>query len=56
MLHKPVETAKAAGMEPRAYLHYLFETLQAVTNPEVFKALLPPRITPGELKVSVLVL
>ena len=32
-----VETAKANGLEPRAYLHYLFETLPTVTTPDGFE-------------------
>ena len=46
-----VETAKAAGLEPRAYLQYLFETLPTVTTPDGFEALLPHRLTPQLLKI-----
>ena len=51
MLYTLVETAKAAGLEPRAYLHYLFETLPTVTNPEGIQALLPHRLTHELLKI-----
>jgi transposase len=51
MLYTLVETAKAAGLEPRAYLHYLFETLPTVTSPDGFEALLPHRLTPELLKI-----
>jgi transposase len=51
MLYTLVETAKAAGLEPRAYLHYLFETLPTVTTPEGIEALLPLRLTPDDLKI-----
>jgi hypothetical protein len=40
MLYTLVETAKAAGLEPRACLHYLFEILPAVTAPDGIEALL----------------
>jgi transposase len=46
-----VETAKAAGLEPRAYLAYLFETLPTVTTPEGIEALLPHRLTPDDLNI-----
>jgi len=46
-----VETAKAAGLEPRAYLHYLFETLPTVPTPDGIQALLPDRLTPDDLKI-----
>ena len=51
MLYTLVETAKATGLEPRAYLHYLFETLPTVTHPEGIEALLPHRLTPHDLKI-----
>jgi transposase len=51
MLYTLVETAKANGLEPRAYLHYLFETLPTVTTPDRFDALLPHRLTPDHLKI-----
>ena len=46
-----VETAKANGLEPRAYLHYLFETLPTVTAQDGIEALLPHRLTPDDLKI-----
>jgi transposase len=51
MLYTLVETAKANGLEPRAYLHYLFETLPTVTTPDGIEALLPHRLTPDDLKI-----
>ncbi len=51
MLYTLVETAKAAGLEPRAYLHYLFETLPTATTPDAIEALLPHRLTPDDLKI-----
>ena len=43
-LYSLVETAKANGIEPWAYLCYLFERLPAVTEPAHLEALLPHRI------------
>jgi transposase len=51
MLYTLVETAKAAGLEPRAYLAYLFETLPTVITPEGIEGLLPHRLTPELLKI-----
>ena len=51
MLYTLAETAKAAGLEPRAKLHYLFDTLPTVTAPEGIEALLPHRLTPEFLKL-----
>ena len=50
MLYTLVETAKADGLESRAYLHYLFETQPTVTTPHGFGTLLPHRLTPELLK------
>jgi hypothetical protein len=43
-LYSLVETAKANGIEPWAYLTYLFERLPAATQPADLEALLPHRI------------
>ena len=51
MLYTLVETAKANALEPRAYLHYLFETLPTITTPGDIEALLPQRLTPELLKI-----
>ena len=51
MLYTLVETAKAQGLEPRAYLNYLFETLPTVATPGGFDKLLPHRLTPELLKI-----
>jgi transposase len=42
-LYALAETAKAAVLEPRAYLRYLFATLPTVTMPDGFRVLLPHR-------------
>ncbi len=51
MLYSLVETAKANGLEPRAYLHYLFENLPNARQPEEIEALLPHNLTPEMLKI-----
>ncbi len=51
MLYTLIETAKANKLEPRAYLHYLFETLPNARQPEDVEALLPYRLTPEMLKI-----
>jgi len=40
-LYSLVETAKANGIEPQAYLAHLFDTLPLATTVEDFEALLP---------------
>ena len=51
MLYTLIETAKANGLEPRAYLHYLFEALPNARQPEDIEALLPQHLTPEMLKI-----
>jgi transposase len=36
-----IETAKVNGLEPYAYLHYLFETLPLIENQDAYRSLLP---------------
>jgi transposase len=36
-----IETAKANGLEPYAYLRYLFETLPLIDNEDDYRRLLP---------------
>ena len=43
-LYSLIETAKANGIEPWAYLHHLFEKLPAATEPSEIEALLPHRV------------
>ena len=43
-LYSLVETAKANGIEPWAYLRYLFEQLPAATEPTEIEVLLPHRV------------
>ena len=41
LLYSLVETAKANGLEPWAYLNHLFEQLPLAKSPEAIDALLP---------------
>jgi transposase len=48
-LYSLIESAKANGLEPRAYLAYLFEHLPLAKTPEDIAALLPQRLTPADI-------
>ncbi len=52
-LYSLVETAKANGIEPWAYLNHLFEKLPEATGPEDIEALLPWRVEIKELVARV---
>ena len=43
-IYSLVETAKANGLEPYAYLRFLFETLPGVKSKPAIRALLPTHI------------
>ena len=45
-----VETAKANGLEPYAYLRYIFEKLPLVKNNQDYEKLLPQHLSQDELK------
>jgi transposase len=47
-----IETAKANGLEPYAYLRYLFENIPLAQNESDFLELLPNRIDKAELSAS----
>jgi len=49
-LYSLVETAKANGLEPRAYLTFLFERLPQARTPAAIDALLPQNLKPEDLK------
>ena len=51
-LYSLIETAKANGLEPRAYLSFLFERLPAASAPEELDALLPQNLAPDDLKLE----
>ena len=46
-----IETAKANGLEPRAYLNFRFERRPAATTPAAIQALLPQALKPEDLKL-----
>lgn len=48
-LYSLIATAKANGLEPRAYLHHLFEQLPIAKTPEAIDALLPWNVAPEKL-------
>jgi len=52
-LYSLVETAKANGIEPWAYLNHVFEKLPEATGPEDIEALLPWRVEIKELVARV---
>jgi hypothetical protein len=47
-----IETAKANGHEPYAYLQHIFKRLPLVTTGEEYEALLPWNVDPGSLAVE----
>jgi transposase len=51
ILYSLVETAKANGLEPWAYLNYLFERLPGAKTPEAVEALLPFNLKSDDLKL-----
>jgi transposase len=48
-LYRPIETAKANGLEPVAYLQYVFKELPAADSIEAMEALLPWRLSPAAM-------
>jgi len=50
-LYSLIETAKANGLEPWAYLNYLFERLPAAKTPAAVEALLPHNLKNDDLKL-----
>jgi transposase len=49
-LYSLIETAKANGLEPYAYLRYLFTALPKAETVEVIKALLPGNVDPDQFR------
>jgi transposase len=49
ILYSLIETAKANGLEPFAYLHYLFERLPGTKTEEATKALLPQYLEKAQI-------
>ena len=56
LLYGLVETAKANGLEPWAYLNYLFEHLPHAKTPADIQALLPHRLTLDDIKPKAAIL
>ena len=50
-LYSLVESAKANGLEPRAYLNFLFERLPTAHTPAAIDALLPQHLTAEDLRL-----
>ena len=50
-LYSLIETAKANGLEPYAYLRYLFTELPGATTVEAIEALLPGTIDKDQIKL-----
>jgi transposase len=50
LLYSLIETAKANGLEPWAYLNHLFEHLPGAKSPEAVAALLPHNLKMNDLK------
>ena len=48
-IYSLIETAKANGLEPYAYLRFLFERLPCATSKDELRALLPQYLTPAQL-------
>lgn len=53
-LYSLIETAKSCGLEAYHYLRYLFEKIPLAKSEEDHQALLPQRLTPEQLRQSVL--
>jgi hypothetical protein len=51
-LYSLIESAKANGLEPRAYLSFLFEHLPVAKTPEAIAALLPQALKPEEIQTA----
>ena len=49
-LYSLIETAKANGLEPYAYLRYLFTALPKAETVEVIEALLPGNVAPDQIR------
>lgn len=55
-LYSLVESAKANALEPRAYLHFLFERLPLANTSQDIAALVPQRLTPEDIALPAVVL
>jgi len=50
-LYSLIETTKANGLEPYAYLRYLFAELPRAETVEAIEALLPGNVNPEQIKL-----
>ena len=51
-LYSLIETAKANGLRPHAYMRYLFDQLPLAKNEDDYRNLLPPHIDPSRLNTA----
>ena len=51
-LYSLIESAKTNGLEPRAYLNFLFERLPLADTPAAVAALLPQALKPQDLQAG----
>jgi len=51
LLYSVIETAKANGLEPYAYLRYIFSKLPCAEKLEDYEALLPWNFTPEDIAI-----
>ena len=51
-LYSLIETAKANGLEPYAYLRYLFTELPKAGTVEAIEALLPGNLNKDQIKIG----
>ena len=47
-----IETAKQNGLNPHAYLHYIFTRIPKITEAKEWEALLPHNLDPEEVNRS----
>jgi len=52
-LYSLIETAKANGLKPYAYMRYLFDRLPLATTEDDYRSLLPPYMDPSRLNSAV---
>ena len=48
-IYSVIETAKQNGVNPYAYLHYIFSEVPKITEPEQWKTLLPQNLDSEEI-------
>jgi transposase len=51
-LYSLIETAKANGLEPYAYLRYLYTELPKATTVEAIEALLPGNLSKDQIRIG----